>query len=86
MTPIVAEVLETAMALSPDERIDLATELLRSANTERAQGLEALRRDVQAGFDQIDRGEGIHVPHDELREYIRGLGREATERSARTLE
>ena len=83
MTPTAAEVLENAMALSPDERVELATRLLRSAGTEDAARLEALHEDVAAGFAQIDRGEGIEIPRDELSGYIRGLGREAVERVAR---
>lgn len=83
MTPTAAEVLETAMSLSPDERVDVATQLLRSAGTEDAARLEALREDVTAGFAQIDRGEGVEVPLDELRDHIRGIGREAAERVVR---
>ncbi len=83
MTPTAAEVLETAMSLSPDERVDVATKLLRSAGTEDAIRLETLRENVTAGFAQIDRGAGVEISLDELRDHIRGLGREAAERVAR---
>lgn len=83
MSPNVAELLETAeRSLSPDERVDLAAQLLRSANTDDAARLDALRRDVTAGFEQIDRGQGIEVAHGDLRDYLRGLGREASARLA----
>lgn len=81
MTPKVAELLETAeRSLSPDERVDLAAQLLRSANTDDAVRLDALRRDVAAGLEQIDRGEGVEVAPGDLRDYLRGLGREASAR------
>ncbi len=83
MTRSVAEFLETAeRSLSPDERVDLATQLLRSANTDDAARLDALRRDVATGFTQIDRGEGVEVESGDLRDYIRGLGCEASARLA----
>lgn len=71
------------MSLSPDERVDVAAQLLRSAGTEDATRLETLRGDVAAGFAEIDGGEGIEIPVDELRDHIRALGREAAERVAR---
>ena len=81
MSPNITELLETAeRSLSPDERVDLATQLLRSANTDGAARLDALRRDVAAGFEQIDRGEGVEVARGDLRDYLRGLGREASAR------
>ena len=82
MTPIIAEVLEAAMALSPEERLDLADRLLRSVGTDEADRIATLREDVALGFEQIDRGEGIEVPRDELREYVRELGHEAALRVA----
>ncbi|MGO2634368.1 MAG: hypothetical protein ACTII7_04725 [Galactobacter sp.] len=82
MTPTTAQVLQSAMALSPDERVALATELLRSAGTQDAARLESLRKDVAVGFEQIDRGDGIELEEHEIRDYIRGLGREASERVA----
>lgn len=83
MTPTAAEVLETAMSLSPDERLHVATQLLRSAGTEDAARFAALRENVATGFEQIDRGEGIEIRPEELRDYIRRLGDEATGRVAR---
>ena len=83
MTPTVVELLETAeRSLSPGERVDLAAQLLRSANTDEAARLDALRQDVAAGFGQIDRGEGVEVAPESLREYLRDLGREASARLA----
>lgn len=81
MSPNVAELLETAeRSLSPDERVDLAAQLLRSANTDAAARLDTLRRDVEAGFEQIDRGEGVEVLPGDLRDHLRDLGREASAR------
>lgn len=71
------------MALSPAERVDLATRLLRSAGTEDAVRFVALREDVAAGFGQIDAGEGVEVRQGQLGGFIRGLGGEAVERVAR---
>lgn len=83
MTPTAAEVLETAMALSPDERVDVATRLLRSAGTEDAAQLQRLREDIAAGIAQLDDREGVAVPVEELHDQLVALGREAAERTVR---
>jgi len=81
MTPTVAELLATAeRSLSADELVDLTAQLLRSANTDDAARLDALHRDVAAGFEQIDRGAGVEVAPEDIRGYLRSLGREATAR------
>jgi hypothetical protein len=75
-----AEVLEAAMALSTDQRVEMATQLLRSAGTEEAARLSALREDVTAGFQQVDAGDGIEVPLENLRAFIHELGDDAANR------
>jgi antitoxin ParD1/3/4 len=47
---------------------DYVRTLIR-ADRERQQKLEALRRDIQAGIDELDRGEGI--PADEVFDRLR---------------
>lgn len=84
MTPHVSHVLESAMALSPDERIDLAAELLRSVGIEETERFEALRRDVAAGLEQIDRGEGVVLEADQIGDYLRERGRLAVARASAT--
>lgn len=71
------------MALSPAERVEMATRLLRSAGTEDADRLMALREDVTAGFQQIDAGQGVEVQPTNLRAFIHGLGDQAASRIAR---
>lgn len=83
MKSTAADVYEAAMTLSPDEQVALATQLLRSAGTEHASRLAALREAVGAGLAQIDQGEGVEVSLDQLRSHIRELGDEASKRAAR---
>lgn len=86
MTPKLAEVLDAARALSRSERAEIAHELIATLETtdefDEARYAD-LKEAVAVGIEQIERGEVIHVPHAELDEYIRGLGREATDRVAR---
>ncbi len=86
MSPTVDQVFQSALALKPDERVELAEALLATLDV--ADGSEearyaALRAAVDKGLASLDAGEGTLVPAGELREFIRGLGREATERVAR---
>ena len=86
MKSTLAEVLDAARALSRDERAEVAHELIASletANETDDTRYAELKAAVQVGIDQLERGEGIHVPANELREFIHGLSREATERVAR---
>ena len=71
------------MALNPAERVEVATRLLRSAGTEDAARLVALREDVAAGLDQIDAGEGSEVPVEDLGAFVHELGDQAAERITR---
>lgn len=60
-----------------------ALQLLKERSEARARKLEALRREVQIGIDQLDRGEGIEfdVDHPEtLLEEIKRRGRERMQR------
>jgi antitoxin ParD1/3/4 len=44
---------------SPEDVLAAMLELLEDAEAEYEEKLEALRRDVQLGFDQLDRGERL---------------------------
>ncbi|RNI25321.1 hypothetical protein [Flexivirga caeni] len=81
-----AEVLDAARALSRSERATVAQELIATLATtddvDEARHTQ-LKDAVDFGLDQIERGEGIRVPAGELRDYLHGLGREATERVTR---
>lgn len=83
MSLTTAEVLERAMALSPAERVEVGTRLLRSAGTEDADRLVALREDVATGLQQIDAGLGTEVSPGEFGTFVHGLGDQAAERAAR---
>jgi hypothetical protein len=86
MRSTLAEVLDAARALSRAERAEVAHELIATlettSETDAARYAE-LRAAVDHGIDQLDRGEGIHVPSDGVSEYIRGLGQIAADRGAR---
>lgn len=86
MNSTLTEVLDAARALPRAERAEIAHELIASLETtneyDEARYLE-LKAAVQVGVDQIERGECTRIPAGELRGYLRGLGREATERVAR---
>ncbi len=84
MTPTVAEILESDRGLSPDDRAVLAHERLVSIgedDVEEATKLEALRAAVAPTENSIDEGKGSRIPLNELREHIRRIGHEATERA-----
>lgn len=86
MKSTLTEVLDAARALPRSERAEIAQELIASLETtneyDEARYIE-LKAAVQVGVDQIERGESTRIPASELREYLQGLSREATERVAR---
>lgn len=88
MTPKLAEVLDAARALSRSERAEVAHELIATLETTNESDevrYAELKTAVNEGIEQLDRGEGIHVPADSVGAYIRGLGQVATERAARRI-
>ena len=73
MRPTAAEILESARALGPDDRADLAHELLVSlgeGELEEATKLEALRAAVAAAETSIGAGKGNQIPLPELRPWM----------------
>lgn len=84
MALTVSEVLDAAKALPRAERAEVARELLAtlgSGDTSDEARLTTLRTAVDAGTASLDAGQGIHVPVDGLRDYLRERGRLATERA-----
>lgn len=82
MTPTAADLLESAKALSRQERAELAQELLRTLGArdlDDAVRLEALRAAVSPGTASLDAGQGIRIPAGGLRDYLRERGRIATQ-------
>ncbi|HET8928601.1 MAG TPA: hypothetical protein VFN24_12355 [Microbacterium sp.] len=81
MTPTAAQVLESAKALSASERAEIAEELVLSmaaTDVDDAVRHAALKAAIDVAVHSVDAGEGIRVPADGARDYIRALGREAT--------
>lgn len=81
MTLTAAQVLESAKALSPVERAEIAEELVLSmaaADADDAVRYAALKAAIDAAVQAVDAGEGVRVPADCTRDDIRELGREAT--------
>lgn len=86
MNSTLAEVLDAARALSRAERAEIAQELIASLETTNEVDVARyaeLKAAVQLGVDQIEQGTCTRIPAGELRQYLRGLSREATERVAR---
>lgn len=86
MNSTLAEVLEAARALPRAQRAEIAQEMIASLETTNEYDedrYDELKAAVQVGIDQIERGESIHIPAGELREYLHGLSREATEQVTR---
>lgn len=84
MTPKLAEVLDAARALSRSERAEVAHELIATLETTKESDearYAEIKTAVNEGLEQLDRGEGIHVPADSIGDYIRGLGQVAIERA-----
>ena len=57
--------------------------LVEQREAEEAAKLEALREAARIGFQDIDEGRFEHIRADELRGYLEGLGREASDRVSR---
>lgn len=54
------------------EVVCAALTLLRERDQVRAIRLERLRADVRAGLDELDRGEGIPLDMEEIKQEVRG--------------
>ncbi|KHK97809.1 hypothetical protein LK09_09980 [Microbacterium mangrovi] len=81
MTPTAARVLESAKTLSPAERAEIAEELMltmQAKDVEDADRRAALQSAIDAAVRSADNGESFQIPADGTREFVRGLGREAT--------
>lgn len=79
-----AEVLDAAKALPREQRAEVVQELIATLGTPEVADesrLTALRDAVDAGIASLDAGEGIRIPADGLREYLRERGRLATGRA-----
>jgi antitoxin ParD1/3/4 len=62
----VAQQIATGEYRSPEEVISAGLRILQALKQQQ----EQLRKDVQAGIDQLDRGEGIVVERDGLRAFF----------------
>ncbi|MGB3731317.1 hypothetical protein [Microbacterium sp.] len=85
MTPTAAQVLESAKTLSPVERAEIAEALVLSmgaGDVSDSERQEALRAAIDAAVRSADAGEIISIPAGGTREFVRGLGREATRLNA----
>jgi len=85
MTQAPAEVLDAAKALPRLQRAEVVQELIATLGTPDATDESrhaALRDAVDAGIASLDAGEGIRIPADGLREYLRERGRLAMERAS----
>lgn len=85
MTQTPAEVLHAAKALPREQRAEVVQELiatLRISDVTDESRLAALRDAVDAGIASLDADEGIRIPADGLRDYLRERGRLATERAS----
>ena len=85
MTQTPAEVLDAAKALPRLQRAEVVQELIATLGTPDVPDesrLAALRDAVDAGIAGLDAGEGIRIPADGLREYLRERGRLAMERAS----
>ncbi|MFM1922114.1 MAG: Antitoxin ParD1 [Candidatus Hydrogenedentota bacterium] len=60
--------------------VNAAMELLEEQTAAHPERLEALRSMVREGFDELDRGEGISVPVDELGSFFREIMNEVRTR------
>lgn len=68
---------------SQDEVVVAGLQVLREVKLRQAE----FRQQVQTGIDQLDRGEGIELSHDELRAFfddIQARGRQRYEASRKT--
>lgn len=87
MRSTLAEVLDAARALSRAERAEIARELIATLETtsesDKARYAE-LRTAVDQGIASLDAGRGTRLSVDDLGDFLRDLGREATERATAT--
>lgn len=84
MTPTAAEVLDAAKALPREQRAEVVQKIIATLGTpdiadesRRA----TLRAAVDAGIASLDAGDGVRVPADGVREYLRERGQLATARA-----
>lgn len=84
MNSTVTEVLDAARSLSRSERAEVAQELITTLETTNESDdvrYSELKAAVNLGLGQLDRGEGIEIPEGSLEEYVRSLGRIATDQA-----
>lgn len=80
MTPTLAEYIEAGKALSAEDRLEAARQLILSIEQDDDAGrLEALRAAVSVADASIAAGRGIRVPASELRAYLRRRGERAAQ-------
>jgi putative addiction module component (TIGR02574 family) len=71
------QVLQTALALSPDDRVEIAESLILSLDDERAAEIEtAWTEEIRRRIESIDKGEAKMIPWDDairsMRERLNG--------------
>lgn len=76
MGPTAMDVLESARALSPAERAEIAEQLVLTLRADDADRRIALRAAIDDAARSIDAGQGDRITADGAREYLRELGRE----------
>ena len=66
------QILQSALSLDPDDRIEIAESLLLSLDEKRAAEVEKIwAEEIQRRIDQIDRGEVTLIPADEVMREMR---------------
>jgi putative addiction module component (TIGR02574 family) len=71
------QILQTALALPPDDRVEIAESLILSLDEERAAEIEASwTEEIRRRIESIDKGEAKMIPWDEairsMREELNG--------------
>ena len=71
------QVLQTALRLPPDDRVEIAESLIQSLDEERAADIEAAWADeIKRRIEEIDKGQAKMIPWDEairsMREKLNG--------------
>ena len=75
---LIDEMVKSGLFDSPDQVVDTALRLLDERNKQ----LEALRKDVQVGIDQLDRGEYTEYTGENLHELFDAIKQRGRERLA----
>lgn len=66
------QILQTALALPPDDRVEIAESLIMSLDQERAAEIEATwAAEIKRRLDSIDKGEVQLIPADEVMRAMR---------------